>query len=78
MHKTVKKWDLDRNVRYNTLIFPAKWISRAREEKSQWKIKISHSDEQRDEYADILISARGFSQHVALARYSWHRIFQGT
>lgn len=56
MHKTVKKWNLDRNVQYNTRVTSTQWI----EERSQWNIRVSHKGEERDEYADILISARGF------------------
>jgi cation diffusion facilitator CzcD-associated flavoprotein CzcO len=65
MQKTVKKWNLDRNVQYNTRVTSTEWI----EEKSQWKIIVSHQNMERDEYADILISARGF-----LSTWHWPNI----
>jgi cation diffusion facilitator CzcD-associated flavoprotein CzcO len=65
MQKTVKKWNLDRNVQYNTRVTSANWI----EEISQWKISVSHQNQERDEYADLLISARGF-----LSTWHWPKI----
>lgn len=65
MHKTVKKWNLDRNVQYNSRVTSTQWI----EEKAQWKIGVSHKGDERDEYADILISARRF-----LSTWRWPNI----
>jgi hypothetical protein len=61
MHKTVREWDLDRHVQYNTKVTGCYW----QEDISQWKIAVDHKGEARNEYADVLISARGFLSH-------WH------
>jgi len=65
MQKTVKEWNLDRNVQYNTEVTGCYW----QEDRSQWKISVDCKGEKRDEYADILISARGFLNY-----WSWPKI----
>ena len=62
MQRTVKKWGLDRNVQFNTTVKGAYW----QEDQAQWKVVVEHAGEEREEYADILISARGF-----LSSWKW-------
>jgi cation diffusion facilitator CzcD-associated flavoprotein CzcO len=56
MRKTVRKWDLDRDIQFNTRVTGAYW----REWSGQWKLTVEHEGIERVEYADILISAQGF------------------
>jgi hypothetical protein len=56
MRKTVRKWDLDRDILFNTRVTGAYW----QEWSSQWKLTVEHEGIEREEYADILISAQGF------------------
>jgi cation diffusion facilitator CzcD-associated flavoprotein CzcO len=58
MRKTVRKWDLDRDILFNTRVTGAYW----QEWSGQWKLTVEHEGGEREEYADILISAQGFSQ----------------
>jgi cation diffusion facilitator CzcD-associated flavoprotein CzcO len=53
--RTVKKWNLDRDLQLNTRVLSAAW----QEEKGQWKVTLEHEGKQRDEYCDVLISAQG-------------------
>ncbi|KAF2094438.1 FAD/NAD(P)-binding domain-containing protein [Rhizodiscina lignyota] len=61
IQKTVKKWNLDKHVVYNTRVTGCYW----QEDRSQWKLTIEHDGETREEYSDVVISARGFLSH-------WH------
>ena len=63
--KTVKKWNLTRNVHFGHWVRGAYW----QEDKAQWKLIIEHNGEAREEYADIFISARGF-----LSTWHWPAI----
>ncbi|KAI9713061.1 MAG: hypothetical protein M1820_001046 [Bogoriella megaspora] len=54
--RTVKKWNLDRDVQFNHTVKGAFWL----EDRAQWELIVEHEGEEREEYADILISARGF------------------
>lgn len=54
--KTVKKWELDKNVRFNHRVKEARWD----EDTSRWRLKIQHGNQEFKDHADILISARGF------------------
>lgn len=65
MKKTVKKWNLDRDIQFSTTVKEACW----QEESSQWKLTLEHKGEEREEYADILVSARGF-----LSTWTWPSI----
>lgn len=71
--KTIKKWELEKNVRFNHRVKKARW----HEGESRWQLVVQHGDEQFTDYADILISARGF-----LSTWHWPNIdgihdFQG-
>jgi cation diffusion facilitator CzcD-associated flavoprotein CzcO len=63
--RTVKKWDLARNVQFNSRVKGAYW----QEDRAQWKLIVECMGEERIEYADILVSARGF-----LSTWSWPSI----
>ena len=54
--KTVRKWDLDRDIEFNTKVVGTYW----QEDQGQWKVVVENDGKQREEYADILISAQGF------------------
>lgn len=54
--RTVKKWNLDRDVQTNTRVVGLYW----QEEQAQWKVVVEHNGVQREEYADIVISGQGF------------------
>lgn len=71
--RTVKKWDLDRDIVFNTRVVGAHW----QEDQAKWKVTTESEGEQREELADILISAQGF-----LNTWKWPEIeglqdFQG-
>jgi cation diffusion facilitator CzcD-associated flavoprotein CzcO len=52
---TVKKWNLDRDIRLNTQVTRAEWQA----EQGLWKVTVVHDGKTRDEYAEVLISAQG-------------------
>lgn len=56
IQKTVKKWDLDRDVQLNSKVVGLHW----QDQLGQWKVTVEHNGIQRVEYADIVISAQGF------------------
>lgn len=60
MRKTCDKWDLRRNIQFNTRVVANEWI----EDDGKWKIIVERNGQQRDEYADILVSAQGFLRYV--------------
>lgn len=55
MKKTVKKWNLDRDLHLNTRVVGAYW----QEDLGQWKVTLEKAGVQRDEYCHVLISAQG-------------------
>lgn len=58
--KTVRDWNLLRDVRFDTTVEGAYWDK----DKSQWRLEIQHKNTgHRTEYADVLISARGILSH---------------
>ncbi|KAF9886633.1 hypothetical protein FE257_011273 [Aspergillus nanangensis] len=56
MKKTVKKWDLDRDVQLNTEVVGAFW----EEDRGQWRLQVRKDGVVHEEYADVLVSAQGF------------------
>lgn len=54
--RTVKKWDLDRDVVLDTRVTGAYW----EEARSQWRVTTEKAGNVHEEHADILISAQGF------------------
>lgn len=62
MKRTVKKWDLDRDVYLNTKVVGARW----QEDSGLWKVIVTHEGGTREEYAEVLISGQGFLKCVAI------------
>lgn len=54
--RTVRKWDLDRDVQLSTKVVGLQWL----EEKSQWRVTTEYQNSTREELADLVISAQGF------------------
>ncbi|OAG39283.1 hypothetical protein AYO21_06487 [Fonsecaea monophora] len=54
--RTVRKWNLDRDIQLNTKVVGAYW----QEDTGTWKVVVEHNGVQREEYADILVSGQGF------------------
>lgn len=63
--KTFHKWDIGRFCEFDTTVEAARW----QEDTAQWKLTVKHNGQAREEYADILISARGF-----LSSWRWPSI----
>ena len=62
----VKKWNLDRDIRFSTYVKSAHW----QEDRAQWRLTVQKQGEaERIEFADVLISARGF-----LSQWKWPSI----
>ena len=53
--RTVKKWNLDRDIHLNTKVTSATW----QEDDGLWKVTVESEGVRRDEYAEVLISAQG-------------------
>jgi cation diffusion facilitator CzcD-associated flavoprotein CzcO len=74
MERTANKWNLKRDIRFNTRVTQLDWL----EDQGKWKIRLRANDsEERDELADVIISAQGF-----LNQWRWPNIpglheFQG-
>jgi hypothetical protein len=63
--KTVRKWNLDRDIQLNTQVTKAEW----QEEQGVWKVSVIHDGVARDEYAEVLISAQGVLLYAALINH---------
>ncbi|EAU37569.1 conserved hypothetical protein [Aspergillus terreus NIH2624] len=59
--RTVRKWNLDRDLYLNTRVVSAVW----EEGPGHWKVTVEHEGTQRDEYCEILFSAQGLLVHPA-------------
>lgn len=57
---TTKKWNLDRDIRFNTRLEEAHW----QHDTGQWKLKITRDGEEKFEFADVLISGQGILKYV--------------
>ncbi|KAK0624227.1 hypothetical protein B0T14DRAFT_454425 [Immersiella caudata] len=57
--RTVKKWNLDRDLELNTRVVGAWWDA----EKGEWEVKVGCGGLQRTERCDVLISAQGVLVH---------------
>lgn len=55
IRRTVKKWNLDRDIQLNTRVLAAYW----RNELGQWEIQVEHDGNKRIEHAHVLISGQG-------------------
>ncbi|KIW96797.1 uncharacterized protein Z519_02188 [Cladophialophora bantiana CBS 173.52] len=54
--RTVRKWNLDRDVQFNTRVVGLYW----QEESGLWKVMVEHAGVTREEWADIVVSGQGF------------------
>jgi cation diffusion facilitator CzcD-associated flavoprotein CzcO len=54
--KVADKWDLRRDVQFNTRVVALDWL----EDRGKWKVRVRSNGEERDELADVLVSAQGF------------------
>ena len=62
MKEICDKWDLRKNIQFNTRVVATEWL----EEEGKWKVTVEKGGQRRDEYADILVSAQGFLRWVYL------------
>ncbi|KAK4939724.1 hypothetical protein LTR10_020008 [Elasticomyces elasticus] len=63
MQKTVKQWNLDRDIQFSTRVVALDWL----EDQGKWKIRVrKDGQEERDELVDVLVSAQGF-----LSQWKW-------
>lgn len=57
MHKVVDKWNLGRDIQFNSRVISLNWL----ESEGKWKIRVrENGQEEKDEFADVLVSAQGF------------------
>ncbi|RSM06603.1 hypothetical protein CDV31_009032 [Fusarium ambrosium] len=73
MKATVKKWNLDRDLKLNTRVIGAQWL----DDLAQWKVTVEHAGSQRDEYCHVLISAKGVLVHESWPKIPGLRDFKG-
>lgn len=62
IRRTVKKWNLDRDIQYNTRVSAAHW----RSEKGQWELAIEQNGIKRTEFFHVLVSGQG-----VLNKWDW-------
>lgn len=55
----MKKWSLDRDLYLDTRVLGAWW----QESTAKWKVRLEHEGVEREEFCDVLISARGVLVH---------------
>jgi len=66
MQRTVDKWNLKRDIRFNSRVFGLEWL----EDSGKWKVRVrQNGDQERDEMFDVLVSAQGF-----LSQWKWPSI----
>lgn len=74
MKRTVKKWNLDRDLQLNTRVVGAEW----QEAEGQWKVTVEEGGGQRRiEFCHVLISAQGVLVHEAWPPLPGLDAFQG-
>lgn len=57
MQRTVDKWNLKRDIKFNTRVVGLEWL----EAEGKWKVRVRQNDaEEREELFDVLVSAQGF------------------
>lgn len=62
MEKICDKWNLRRDVQFNTRVVSADW----QDEEGKWKITVEKDGEKREEFFDVVLSAIGFLKLVGL------------
>jgi len=70
MERISEKWNLKRDVQFNTKIVALEW----QEDEGKWKIGVETNGQRRDEFADVVISAQGFLKYVSYLALpqTWH------
>ncbi|GAB7364263.1 hypothetical protein MBLNU230_g4811t1 [Neophaeotheca triangularis] len=71
--RTMKKWNLDRDLQLNTKVISAEW----QEEAGEWEVVVENQGQQRVEYCDVLISAQGVLVHEAWPKIPGLQDFKG-
>ncbi|KAK1142952.1 hypothetical protein N8T08_007193 [Aspergillus melleus] len=71
--RTVKRWNLDRDIQLKTKVVGAWW----QEDEARWKLAVEHEGVERDVYCDILISAQGVLVHPSWPDIPGLNDFQG-
>ena len=56
MERIGTKWNLRRDIHFRTRVISLKWL----EDEAKWKVRIRKDEDERDEYADVIVSAQGF------------------
>ena len=59
MDRICDKWDLRRDVRFNTQVTSVDW----KEGEGKWKLIVRHDGKEVEEFADVIISAQGFLKY---------------
>jgi len=63
VQRTAEKWNLKRDIQFNTAVIALDWL----EDQGKWKVRVrKEGQEERDEIVDILVSAQGFLRSVAV------------
>jgi cation diffusion facilitator CzcD-associated flavoprotein CzcO len=57
IQRTAEKWNLKRDIQFNTAVVALDWL----EDQGKWKVRVrKEGREERDEIVDVLVSAQGF------------------
>lgn len=62
MDRVADKWNLKRDIQFETQVTQLDWL----EDEGKWNIKLRAKGQEREEKADVIISAQGF-----LSRWKW-------
>lgn len=73
MKRTVRKWNLGRDLQLNTKVVGAEW----QERDGQWEVTVEHDGKRRVERCHVLISAQGVLVHEAWPQIRGLQDFQG-
>ena len=60
MKRTCDKWNLRRDIKFNSRVCGLEW----QEKEGQWKVTLKENGKEREEMADIIISAQGFLKYI--------------
>lgn len=64
MQKTAEKWNLKRDIQFNSRVNSLDW----QEEVGKWKVKVrKNGQEEREELFDVVVSAQGFLRYHLLS-----------
>ncbi|PLN78359.1 FAD/NAD(P)-binding domain-containing protein [Aspergillus taichungensis] len=75
IHRTVRKWNLDRDLQLNTRVVEMAWQA----EKGEWRVEVENTltGEKRFEYAEIVLSAQGVLVHPVWPKIPGFDVFKG-